>query len=382
MSFNLEILGEKLSKYRNQFQMSLTEVAISTGISENALTEIERGVRRPTGDEVLILADCYKCDYKFFISNEKTASFEQTETLFRKFGNNFSKQDRWAIQECLFLAECEAYVESALAKKQYRPFQFSKVGKHFKTHGKQAAESLRTHLNYSENEFSKNIYEDMRKIGIRVFRKKLENSNISGVYIKHPVAGQCVLINYSEDIYRQRFTAAHETAHAILDEEDIVVSFTKWDKSDLQEIRANSFASAYLMPIAALSKIPSPNLWTSDKAVEWANKFKVSTHALAVSLLGGNLITDDVCSEIKKVKVPSEDKEDPELPADMSPKLKNRKRLLLEKGLSDHYVRLCFNAYQNDVVSASRIKEMLLLESDMQLIELSKMYGETLRYAS
>ena len=40
------------------------------------------------------------------------APFEQTETLFRMYGDELSSEDRWAIQEFLFLCECEDYLLS------------------------------------------------------------------------------------------------------------------------------------------------------------------------------------------------------------------------------------------------------------------------------
>lgn len=382
MAFNLTALGDKLARYRSQFQYSLADVASSTGISEESLREIEQGRKRPTGDEVLILADFYKCDYKFFLSNEKLASFEQTETLFRRFGGEFSKRDRWAVQECLYLAECEDYIEKQLEKHPAEYFTFVKFGDYFKGHGKNAAAALRHHLGYAANEVSMNVYNDMRRIGIRVFRRRLENSNISGLYIKHPVAGRCVLVNYSEDIYRQRFTAAHETAHTILDEEeDVLVSFV-WDKNDLKEVRANSFASAYLIPPETLSMLPNVGSWTEEKAIEWANKFKVSTQALAIALSENKLINKTEYEVVSKAKVPKKYKEDPELPSSLPPRSKDRKKMLLENGLSDHYVSLCFEAYRAHLVSAPRLVEILLLDSDIQLLEMANLYGESIRYGS
>jgi Zn-dependent peptidase ImmA (M78 family) len=348
----------------NQFQYTLREVSAATGIGEDALKQIELGGRHPTGDEILILADFYKCDYKFFLSNEKLASFEQTETLFRRFGAEFSKRDRWAVQECLFLAECEAYIESRLSRRPILNFSFTKTGDFFKAHGQRAATSLRRHLGYSENEVSMNIYGDMRRIGIRVFRRRLENSNISGIYIKHPIAGKCVLINYGEDVYRQRFTAAHEAAHTILDEEkDVLVSF-EWDKKDLREIQANAFASAYLVPPEVLEKMPNTGGWTEEKAVEWANKFKVSTQVLAIALSERQLVSNSEYQVIAKARVPREFKQDPELPSNLAPRSLERKKRWLEHGLSDHYASLCFDAYREEIVSSSRLVEMLLLETD------------------
>lgn len=79
---NLHILGLKLSRYRDQLTESLDEVATATGIDVERLRLIEEGQLEPSGDEILILADHYDCDFKFFISNEQVAPFEQTDILY------------------------------------------------------------------------------------------------------------------------------------------------------------------------------------------------------------------------------------------------------------------------------------------------------------
>ena len=146
MSFDRSILADKLKRYREQFQVSLSELSQATGISIESLDSFEREAQLPTGDEILILADFYKCDYKFFISNEKVASFEQTETMFRRYGDDFSKKDRWAVQEVLFLAECEYFLLNSLGLYQGRTFTFQKTGANFKQQGIGAASALRTYL--------------------------------------------------------------------------------------------------------------------------------------------------------------------------------------------------------------------------------------------
>ena len=151
MSFDLSLFGSKLRRYRNQFDSSLDDVSNSTGIPAGVLALLEDGKKRPTGDEILILADYYKCDYQFFISNEKLAPFEQTETMFRKYGDEFSKVDRWAVQEFLFLCECEEFLLRLIPRIKSKAFKFHKTGTYFKGHGEKAAAKLRTHLNYSAN---------------------------------------------------------------------------------------------------------------------------------------------------------------------------------------------------------------------------------------
>ncbi|MBD6616001.1 ImmA/IrrE family metallo-endopeptidase [Komarekiella sp. 'clone 1'] len=379
MSFDLALFSSKLRRCREQFEKSLVEVTIATGIPENILVALENGERQPTGDEVLIFADYYLCDYQFFISNERVASFDQTETLFRRYGEEFSKEDRWAVQEFLFLCECEDFLLKLVSTHIYKPFSFIKRGNYYIRHGKEAAKALRKHLGYASNAIRMDVYEDFRSLGFHIFRRQLGNSNISGLFIKHPTAGKCILVNYSEDIYRQRFTAAHESAHGILDDDQEFVISLKTDKKNLVEVRANNFASNYLMPPEFLQKIPDYRSWNTEKAIEWANKLKVSTEALANALKSANFISKDVEIQIKAVRVPRHLKVDPELPESLSSVSSQRRKELLKRGLSNFYVGLCFDVYEQGFVSAGRVAEMLLI-SKYELTEIASIYGRTIRY--
>ncbi len=382
MSFDIKLFANKLKRYREQFQVTIEELSKATGISIENLKAYENAEKTPSGDDILILADYYKCDYKFFISNERTAPFDQTEGLFRLHGNEISKIDRWAIQEFLFLSDCESFLQETLGISSSIKFNFEKKGKIFKKHGEEAAKSLRNQLGYSKNQIPFNIFQDIRKMGIHVFRRKLENSNISGLYVKHPSAGKCILINYVEDIYRQRFTAAHELAHALLDDDqDFVISYTKWDKNDLKEIRANAFASCFLLPQSLLQSIADVHDWNTEKAKFWANKLKVSTTALAIALKNYKLIDYKNFQIIQSAKVPQKSKKDPELPDSLSSKFKAKKKTLLEQGLSSYYVKLCVSAYQQNIITAARMAEMLLI-GENELSSIFDLFGERVDYAS
>jgi Zn-dependent peptidase ImmA (M78 family) len=379
MPFDTALFGYKLKKYREQFNKSLTQVSQATGISEDILIALENGDRTPTGDEVLIFADYYLCDYQFFISDEQVAPFEQTEILFRRYGSEFSTEDRWAVQEFLFLCESEDFLLKQISKINYSAFRFKKKGNFYKGHGEEAAKALRQHLGYASNAIGMDIYDDFRSLGFHVFRRHLVNSNISGLFIRHPTAGKCVLINYSEDIYRQRFTAAHESAHAILDEEEEVVVSLETNKKELVEVRANTFASHYLMPREFIKKIPDSTNWNGAKAIEWANKLKVSTEALANALKDCNLISSDIEAQIKSVRVPKNLKVDPELPESLAIASRLRREELLKQGLSSFYVGLCFDAYEQGIISSGRVAEMLLANK-YQLNEIASIYGRTIKY--
>lgn len=83
MTFDLNLFSSKLKKYRKELKTSLDDISSSTGISILDLTKLETAQRKPTGDEVLILADYYQCDYQFFISNRHFLN-RNFKFLFRK----------------------------------------------------------------------------------------------------------------------------------------------------------------------------------------------------------------------------------------------------------------------------------------------------------
>jgi len=377
MPIDLTTLGSKLAKYREQLKESIVEVASSTGIDAARVTAIEAGQAEPSGDEVLILADHYRCDFKFFISNEQVAPFEQTETLYRAHANDFSKEDRRAVQDFLYLCETEDFLLRELGGAP-KHFAFAPSGSYYKGHGEAAADRLRAALGYDDHSVPRDVYAEFRSVGVHVFRRKLGNSNISGLFIMHPVAGKCALVNYSEDIYRQRFSAAHEMAHAIFDSaQGATVSFERPSNTDMLELRANRFASCFLMPPAFLAKLPAPAQWTDTDALRWANELRVSCVALAIALREAELINDAAFNRISRMRVPRETKIDPELPDSLSDTQRQRKAHLLELGLSDFYVGLCFEGFSIGAISIGRLAEALLC-SHGELAELARLYGRTL----
>lgn len=377
MGINLKTLGEKLRKYREQLQESLLDVAVATGIEVSRLSAIEAGSVEPTGDEVLIFSDHYHCDYKFFVSNERVAPFEQTETLYRAHGDDFSKEDRRSIQDFLYLCETEAFLMREMGISAPW-FEYSPRGGLHKDQGAAGAAAMRSHFSYEGRAVPRDVFSDFRKAGIHVFRRKLGNSTISGLFVMHPTAGKCALVNLSEDIYRQRFSAAHEMAHAVFDaDQEVSVSYFVSKGKDLREIRANRFASAYLMPPIFLSKLPDPARWDNAQAIHWANELRVSCDALGIALKEAGLIDEAKSRNIRKLRVPREDKIDPELPATLNPAQRMRKSALLESGLSDFYVGLCFDAAHEGIISTGRLAEALFC-SPADILELATMYGRTL----
>src|ERR1700683_409089 len=340
MSIDLPALAIKLRKYREQLQESLQDVSRSTGIALDRLAGMEEGSIRPSGDEILILADHLSCDFGVFFTRETSHPVEEAEILYRRHEKAFSNEDRRVVQEFLYLCGTEAFMFRELEHVSQN-FTFTPKGSQYKSHGEQGALALRKFFGYESDRPSapRDVYGDFRRIGVHIFRRKLKNSNISGLFLRNRGIGPCLLVNYSEDIYRQRFSAAHEMAHAIFDTpEQAVVSLVKPDSRDrLKELRANRFASCYLMPPSMLKSLPAPSRWKEADALRWANDFRVSCDALGIALKEAGRADEATSRRIRSFRVPSEAKVDPELGANLSATARNRKRGLLERGLADFY---------------------------------------------
>lgn len=376
MAMNLIALGSKLSRYRDQLELSVEEVSAAIRIPPDRLRSIEAGTLEPTGDEVLMLADLYRCDFKFFISNEQLAPFEQTEILYRKHGSEFTKDDRRAIQEFLYLCETEDFLMKEL-NAAHREFLPPPTSGHFKADGIKAAEAFRRFNQHQSNEVPRDVYGEIRQTGVHVFRRKLGNSNISGLFLAHPKAGKCILVNYSEDMYRQRFSAAHEMAHALFDADGgPSITYSRTDKSDYVEVRANTFASRYLMPPEVLRQLPNPEHWTPADAGHWAQELRVSCQALSIGLVSERLVSEGAYQRIRSSRVPRALKIDPELPAHLTDRQRERKTRLLERGLSGSYVALCLDAASQGLITQGRLAEALLCDY-VELQDLLMLYGRS-----
>jgi len=379
MAVDLALLGTKLLKYREQLQTSLDEVAAATGLASDRLAALENGAYAPNGDELLILADYYHCDYSYFISGEQEAVFERTQALYRTHGTHFTRDDRWAVQEFLFVCECEEWLMANLNVHRDTGFAYQKQGSYLKGQGQDAAAEMRAFLGYEMRAVGHDIYRDLRRLGMHVFRRRLGSSQVSGIFIRHPSAGRCILVNFDEDVYRQRFTAAHEAAHALLDDDqDYVVSFHSGEH-DLSEVRANAFASRYLVPPELLEGL-SPHLtWDEETVVRLATQLQVNAVTLSIAMKETGRVSEADARRIAEVRIPAACKHDPELPGSLSSGARERRLAMLQRGLPSSYVTLCLDACDRGLISAGRLAEMMLVGRS-EVHEVAELYGRRLRH--
>jgi len=77
---------------------------------------------------------------------------------------------------------------------------------------------------------------------------------MSGLFLRHSSIGMAILVNAGHVRARQRFSLAHEYAHALLDRDRGVGVSTADNSSERIEQRANAFAAAFLLPEEGLAE--------------------------------------------------------------------------------------------------------------------------------
>ncbi|MFI6630741.1 helix-turn-helix domain-containing protein [Nonomuraea fuscirosea] len=104
---------------------------------------------------------------------------------------------------------------------------------------------------------------------------------------------------------RQRFTLAHELGHALAgDDQDLLVEADIFDKRRRRassEVRANAFATAFLLPEKLLKSETSGVTLTEESFAELVFRWWVSPSALAWRLHNLNVISRDLCDRFRSM---------------------------------------------------------------------------------
>ncbi|MDR1870917.1 MAG: hypothetical protein LBS60_03145 [Deltaproteobacteria bacterium] len=382
MSFNGPIFAVNLQRYRALYNIDPEHLAARAGLSSVRLALLMAGQKEPTGAEVLIFSDIFLCDYNDLISDKLPSSIILLEEFFKKY-TNINDEDRINILEFLFLSECQDFLDPPTPfDRQNLIVNFKKFSAIYKEDEVKAAQELRLFFNYKTNEIKINVFNDFRQIGLTVWRRRLDNSHISSLYIQGPASRPSILVNYAKDVFSQRFATAFAVGRTLgadgPDNDLFYDGSLKEPQDNLVNQRANKFALEFLVPKDFLSKIPHNTQWAKDKIIKYSKNALVNPLNFLDALFNAHLISKEDKNLYSNLEIANEEKIDPEFIAEASPELKERKLYFLQRGLSSDYVSLGFKAYRNQLISAGKLTEMLLCNEPNELWEISKLYHENL----
>jgi Zn-dependent peptidase ImmA (M78 family) len=372
MSFDYRLLGKKLREARESLLIEPGRAANLLQISEDDYVLIESGESHLTGDQIVILAAFLRRDFRYFVTGDYPSAESQVQQLFRR-NQDLSQADRIAIQEFCRLCEYQAFLEDLLDMKHGPIPDYSQRSfghRYYKRQGEEAAILERNRLMLGRQPIP-NVFALMSEQGVRVFRRRLQDRNISGLYLRHPVAGHCVLVNYLDDLYRQNFSAAHEYGHVLFDSHvEQQLSYLAQPNGEVDqelEWRANSFARNFLLPKERLEKDydrAAIDKQGSGFVLEIARHFKVNFQVVVIQLSELGWIQDDLKTQLladKNAVIKAQEKSDPEIPTELS--VGTRQRLLhaIQHGLSWDFLKLGGEAYRRELITYHKLLEMLFL---------------------
>lgn len=255
-------LGRRLRSARLTAGLTQDEVADALGVPRPTISQIEAGKRGVGSLELAELARLYERPMESFFDDAVTD--DTLAILFRSDG--LRPEDRHVIDEfcelCRSYADLEAligvYEEASLP--DYSSMGEPRNKRDAIRQGELLALEERRRLGIGDGPI-RDVFELLDSQGVRLFVRPLENTSISGLFIYDRAIGPCVLINGAEHRNRLSFNAAHEYAHVLLDRKlGARVSITTRllgdsdESQGLLEVRANSFAAAFLLPASGVDR--------------------------------------------------------------------------------------------------------------------------------
>lgn len=367
---NTEI-GQRIRLAREEGEIAVSRLAEALGVGEDVIQRLESGTLDPIpGDFILIAARVLTKDFRYFISTDLDEVEEETRNVYRALSEP-SAADLLAVRRFIGLCTTEHELEELLEvpprplPPEYPPPHLA--GRRHIEQAIHAAQEERIRLDLGDAPIV-NVFDVLRSQGTRFFRHTLENSALSGVTIMHPHAGISVLVNHFDDLFRQFFSAAHEYAHVLFDRKQVeregcVVSY-QFSSKELMEIRANRFASHFLLPLSALRHYPkpltSPDLMQTIRRI--ALDYRVNTETVARQMLEAQWIPDSEYQAFrlnKPVKIPRTEKRDPDIPKELTATQVLRRETIAKVGISQRLLELLRRGLTEGRITFGRFAEAL-----------------------
>jgi len=357
-------LGERIRSARLNLGLNQEQLADEVGLPRPAISQIESGKRAIDSMELVAFSKALREPLSFFLEPlYEEGEEEPVKVLYRS--DDISERDKSTVDDFLVLAKDYTMLEKLLGLNLSQPLP--SWGTEIKTKwdaivdGQKTAEALRGVLNLGLAPV-KELDKVLESAGIKVVMRAIPDSKVWGFSLSSKALGHCIFANTYCVRERQNFTLAHELGHLVMDRNHSATVLTAKEAQQLNddlkvliEIRANSFAAAFLMPEAAiehaLAKLGMSRRTTEQLTtvtIEYLrNHFGVSYDAMLWRLINLKWI-----SKQDRQKFVFQLEEEKGETASSSPK----------ESLPERYRNLAFKAYQSAKISIGKLAELLRID--------------------
>lgn len=245
-------LGRRIRSAREACRLTQEQVAEVLDVSRPTVAQIEAGNRAVSSLELDRLAHLFGRDIRDFVAE----SFDEADSLaalFRAQPEVLSEPAVvGALRDCVALGreitslEKLIGVEGGIATTASYPLPAPSTRWEAIQQGERLAGEERRRLGLGDAAVP-DLTELLETQGIRTGVIDLP-SDVSGLTLNDPKVGLFVVANRSQHVLRRRFSFAHEYAHVLADRGRFGLVSRSSERSNLIEVRANSFAACFLLP--------------------------------------------------------------------------------------------------------------------------------------
>ena len=251
-------LGNRLRKIREVCGLSQEAVARELELPRTALTNVENGNRKVSIFELTKLAEIYKCSPSFFLKeSEESRTEDIMVVLHRVLPERMNDlENRSSVRRIVDLyregAGLLRILDRGICTEAPNYSAEMKSAGVAIQQGERVAHEERHRLRLGDASI-RDIAELLSEQGVWTAAADLPDS-MSGLFVHNQSTGFAVLVNAGHGLERRRFSYAHEYAHVLFDREQSVRMTLQKNSSELAEMRANAFASAFLMPSGGVTQ--------------------------------------------------------------------------------------------------------------------------------
>lgn len=237
----------RLTQARHLAGMTKRHVAEAVGVTPAAIGQFEAGIARPRPDLVALLAVCLSVPAQFFLAGRPRAHVDGSMAHFRSLRSTRSYQRNKAIGQVQQAWELTHALEERVQLPAVDLPGFSDDDDDVVEGPQLAAQSLRQRWDLGSGPIS-HLVRHLESRGVIVVSPPPDPDSTTVDAFSTPCEPRPIIVltqNRFDDVYRHRFTAAHELGHLVLHADT-------WAGDLQQEREADAFAAEFLTPRASI----------------------------------------------------------------------------------------------------------------------------------
>lgn len=253
-----QALGKKLKQLREKSGLTQEEVEKALGLPQKAFTHIESGARKVSTLELAKFSELFHVPISDFFAKE--AQEEDLLVALHRIAPGLESNPKVhdQVARCIQICREGVFLKDVLGLSHQQTIRTyscppPKDVQEAKKQGEDVAREERRSLELGDAPIY-DIAEVLSSQGIWTAQTMLPNE-MSGLFLHHAILGMAIIVNASHVRARQRFSYAHEYAHALFDANRTITISNSDNTGDLIEVRANAFASAFLMPEQGIANL-------------------------------------------------------------------------------------------------------------------------------